>query len=107
SVISNPGDLNKIAPNIKSKNFDNFFESVIKSALPNESIPPIRTEIKLGGGGVLKTSFRDVAKNRAYLMDRLKAEREDIYKALSKTLSSRETGLGFTPEVEEIVQPTP
>jgi len=33
AVLANPGDINRVAPNIKSKNYDTFFTSVVSEAL--------------------------------------------------------------------------
>ena len=103
SILANPGQLNKIAPKIKAKNFGNFLGDImIESGV--EVPGPLKTETVLPSGTIMKADANEVAKNMEAAVERLKAKAPRIHKAVSKTLAAYETGIGFHEEKEEEIK---
>jgi len=107
-VPNDPGNINKIYPKLKRKNFDNFLKPVLRSV----GVQPkqIKTEVEDPNGMVSKIDTKEAAKNKADAIAKLEilakqaGKSSPMYKvneALKKTLASHETGIGFWGEEAE------
>ena len=94
AIIDNPGNINSVAPNLKSKNFGNFITSV--SSASGSSAGPLLSKIDTPSG-VMTTSPEDVSRNRGTFAN----EKPELYKAIKKTLNMHETGVGFSEDADE------